>query len=96
MNQRHSQNSSHESIDVNLVAGNQTQNKNGTMITVSVSIKNQQHIVHVKKVIFDILVYVLVSVIEDCFMGEYFKECECVKSLIDSLIATCDDIEDTT
>ena len=95
MNQRNSQNISHESRDVNLVVGNLTQNKNETMININVSIKNQQHIVHMKKVIFDILVYVLGSIIEDCVMGDYFKDCECVKSLIDGLIATCDDIEDT-
>ena len=41
MNQRHSQNISHVSEDVNLMVENVTRDKNGTMITVSESVKSQ-------------------------------------------------------
>ena len=41
MNKRHSQNISHTSVDVNLMVENVTQGKNRTMISVSVSVKNQ-------------------------------------------------------
>ena len=37
MNQRHSQNTSYVSVDVNLVVGNVTWNKNGTVISVSMN-----------------------------------------------------------
>ena len=50
------------SLDVNLMVGNVTRGKNGTMITVSVSVKNQQNITCVKKIMFGILVYELPSV----------------------------------
>ena len=38
---------------------NEVQNKNGIMIYVDMSIKNQQNIVHMKKVMPAILAYVL-------------------------------------
>ena len=50
------------SLDVNLMVGNVTRGKNGTMITVSVSEKNQQNITCVKKIMFGILVHELPSV----------------------------------
>ena len=31
----------------------------------------------------------------DCEIGEYLKESECMKSLIDDGLGTCDEIEDT-
>ena len=37
MNQRHSQNTSHVSVDVNLVVGNVTRDRNGTVIIVSMN-----------------------------------------------------------
>ena len=39
MNQRHSQNTSHVSVDVNLMVGNVTRDKNGALASVSVSVK---------------------------------------------------------
>ena len=50
------------SLDVNLMVGNVTRGKNGTMITVNVSVKNQQNITCVKKIMFGILVHELPSV----------------------------------
>ena len=55
---------SYESIDVNLRVGNVTQNKNGTIINVSVSAKNQQHIVLVKNIISGMLVDELANVMK--------------------------------
>ena len=40
MNQRYSQNISHASLDVNLMVENVIRDKNGTMIIVTVSVKN--------------------------------------------------------
>ena len=37
MNQRHLQNKSHVSVDVNLVVGNVTRDRNGTVIIVSMN-----------------------------------------------------------
>ena len=48
MNQGHSQNKSHLSIDVSSMVENVTQHKNETMISVSESVNYQQNIVHVK------------------------------------------------
>ena len=44
MNQGHSQNMSHVSVDVNLMVASVTQDKNGTMISVSASVKNQYRV----------------------------------------------------
>ena len=63
------------SVDVNLMIGNVTPGKNGTTITVSVTVKNQQHIAHET--------------------GEYFKECEYMKNLVDDLVVTCNGTVDT-
>ena len=41
MNQAHSEDISHVSLDMNLIVGNVTQGKNGTMISVAVIMKNQ-------------------------------------------------------
>ena len=41
MNQRHRQNISHVSVDVNVIVGNVTGDKNGTMINANVNVKNQ-------------------------------------------------------
>ena len=32
---------------------------------------------------------------KDCDIGEYLKYCECMKSLHDDLVVTCNEIEDT-
>ena len=74
------------SVDVNLMIGNVTRGKNGTIITVSVTVKNQQHIAHVKKIIPGILLHET---------GEYFKECEYMKNLVDDLVVTCNETVDT-
>ena len=31
---------------------------------------------------------------KDCDMGKYLKNCECMQSLVDDLVVTCDEIED--
>ena len=32
---------------------------------------------------------------KDCGICEYLKDCECMKNLVDDLVVTCDEIEDT-
>ena len=32
---------------------------------------------------------------EDSMIGEYWKYCECMKSVVENLIFTCNEIEDT-
>ena len=63
MNQRHTQDMSHASVDLHLMVESVAQEKNGIMISANVSVKNQQYIAHVKKIMFGILVHVLVTVI---------------------------------
>ena len=41
MNQRHTQDMSHASVDVNLMVESVAQEKNGIMISANVSVKNQ-------------------------------------------------------
>ena len=41
MNQRYSQNISYVRVDLSFMVGNVTTDKNGTMISVSMSVKNQ-------------------------------------------------------
>ena len=49
MNQGHSQSISFVSADVNLMVGNVTQDKNETLMSVTLRIKTQQDITHLKK-----------------------------------------------
>ena len=49
-------------LDVNLMVKNETRDKNGTMRSVTVSVKNEQNIGYVKKIMPGILVHVLASV----------------------------------
>ena len=51
----------HESVDVIWMIENVTRDKNETMINVSVSIKQQQDIVRVKKTMLEIVLRVLAS-----------------------------------
>ena len=32
---------------------------------------------------------------KDCEIGEYLKDCECMDSLVDDIVVTCDEIEVT-
>ena len=61
MNQRNSYNISRLSVDVNFMIGNVTGDKNGTMISVGVSVKNQENIAHIKKTMSGILGHVLAT-----------------------------------
>ena len=88
MNQRNSQDISHVSVYVNLMVENVTRDKNGAMIGANMSVKNQQHILHVKRTIFGILAHVLASV------TSVIRDSLCIKSLADDLLVTCDEIGD--
>ena len=81
-------------IDMNLIVKNVIQNKNGIMIGVNVKTQNQSNITYVKKIMLEILAYVIVSV-TDCDMGEYLKDCACIKSLADDLVVTCNETVNT-
>ena len=48
--------------DLNVIIENVIQNKNGIMISVNVSVKNQQNIACAKKTMLETLAYVLVIV----------------------------------
>ena len=63
MNQRHSQNISHVSVDVDLMVGNVTQDKKGRTVSVSIIAGfYQQNIAHAKRIMPGILVHVVESV----------------------------------
>ena len=68
-------------IDMNLIVKNVIQNKNGIMIGVNVNAQNQSNITYVKKIMLEILAYVIVSV-TDCDMGEYLKDAHASKVLL--------------
>lgn len=51
-------------VDVTLMVGNVARDKNGTMISANVTVKNQQTIAHVKRIITGILITALASVIK--------------------------------
>lgn len=51
-------------VDATLMVGNVARDKNGTMISANVTVKNQQTIAHVKKIITGILITALASVIK--------------------------------
>ena len=87
MNQGHSQNIYYVSVDVNLLVENVTRDKNGAMISVSVNVKTQENLAHVKRTC-------RCDCDKDYEIREYLKNCECVKSLADDLVVTYDETED--
>ena len=90
MNQINSQKISHVSSDVGLMVENVTQNKKGIMIIASGSVQKQYNIRHVMKAMLGILEWD-----NDCDIDEYLKDCEYIKSLIDDLVVTYDEIVNT-
>ena len=48
-------------VNTNLVVDNETRMKSGIMIYVGASEKNQENIMHIKKIIFGILLHVVVK-----------------------------------
>ena len=58
MNQKYEQSIYHANVNVNLMEGNLIQVSSGITINVDMSVKN---IIHVKKIIFGILVHVFVK-----------------------------------
>ena len=32
---------------------------------------------------------------KDCEIGKYFKDCKCMKCLVDNIVVTCDEVVDT-
>ena len=50
---------------------------------------------HAKRIITGILVHVLASVIRIVRLVNTWNTCECTQSLVDDLVGTCDEIEDT-
>ena len=87
MNQGHSQNIYYVSVDVNLLVENVTRDKNGAMISVSVNLKNQDNLAHVKRIC-------RCDCDKDYEIREHLKNCECVKSLAGNLVVTYDETED--
>ena len=53
----------HANVNVNLTGENVTRIKSETMMNVDVSIKIQKNIMHVKKIIFRILLHVVVNML---------------------------------
>lgn len=62
MGQRLSQIISHVTVDINLMGENVTPEKTETMVYVSLSVKYQQKIVHMEKIMSGIQMYVLANV----------------------------------
>ena len=73
-----------------LMVENVTQNKKGIMIIASGSVQKQYNIRHVMKAMLGILEWD-----NDCDIDEYLKDCEYIKSLIDDLVVTYDEIVNT-
>ena len=63
MNQKHQQNIYHANVNVNSIAGNVIQTNIGIVINVRISAKIEKNIMHVKKIIFRILLHVIVKMI---------------------------------
>lgn len=94
MNQRPPWNIAHVNADVNLMTKNVTQEKNKTIVSVRVSVKNQKNIAHVESTSSWILVHVLASVTKIVRFPSSWKT-EYIKSLFDDLGVICDEIVDT-
>ena len=96
MNQGHSQSISLVSADVNLMVGNVTQDKNETLMSVTLRIKTQQDITHLKKNLpWNLVSKCACEGDKDCEIGEYLKKYQRIKIPNDDLVVICDGIGDT-
>ena len=72
-------------VHVILMVENVTRDKNGIMISVSVSEEDYAW----NPCTYDY------ECNKGCEIEKYLKDCECMKIVVDDLIATCDEVEDT-
>ena len=80
------------SVDKNLIVGNVTQDKNGTVISIIVNMKNHQDIARVN---YSWNPNICACKCEkNCEIYEYLLNCEGIKSIFDDLLVTCNEIED--
>lgn len=98
INQKHLQSVFNVNEDVNLMAGNVTQNKNGIMISVIVNVKEtRKHHLCKEDYTWNPSVYAC-KYDRDCDISEYLKEDTCMKSLVDDIVddivVKCDEFED--
>ena len=64
------------------------------MISVNMTVKNQQNFAYAKKIMFGTLVFVLVTVVR-LWDWQRPKNCTCTKCLIDDLVDICNETVDT-
>lgn len=84
----------HLKVDGNLIVENIIQNKIGIMISVNVSVKNGKKLrIWKQNDAWNPNIYVY-NCGKDCEIGEYLKDCTCIKSLVGDLVVTCDEILD--
>ena len=83
------QNLFHVDVDLILMVGNVTRDKNGTITSVSVSVKINNNACK------EDYVWNPSTWSCECEIVEYLKDCEFMKSLADDLVVSCDEIVDT-
>ena len=82
-------------VEVNLMVEISIQNKNGKMASVCKCKKTIKHHKHKEYCALNSSISAS-DCDKDCNMGKYLKGCTCMKGLVDDLVATYDEILDTS